>query len=350
MKNSFYYCFALLFCSFLSQCQPAAPFARMADMPMAITNNALCGITIDNKEYVYSFGGLGKNKTHEDITLRSFKYDVQENLWSEIAALPDTMGKVAAAANVIKGKIYIVGGYYVFPDGHEKSSPNVHVYDPTTDTYLPDAANIPTPIDDQVQTVWRDSLLYVITGWSDSLNVKTVQMYEPEENTWQYANPLPEEYSYAVFGSSGVIVNNTIYYMGGAGNRQNKNFPIQSILREGKIDPSNPLNIKWSSSTIENAGIYRSAAFLLNGQASWINGAELSYNYNGIAYTGPPVDPLQQIIQFDSVTRTVITLSQQVPQVMDLRGAAIFSDKIIIAGGMLPNQVVSQQTFIIYPR
>ena len=40
---------------------------------------------------------------------------------------------------------------------------------------MPDGADIPKAIDDQVQAVWQDSLIYVITGWSNTTNVVDVQ-------------------------------------------------------------------------------------------------------------------------------------------------------------------------------
>lgn len=320
------------------------PIEELAELSIPITNNAVCGVVVDGKEYVYSFGGLGAGKTHEDITLRSFRLDVQANIWTEIDPLPDTMPKIAAAASVVKGKIYIIGGYHVFPDGHEKSSPKVHVFDPVKNQYLDNAADVPTPIDDQVQAVWQDSLIYVITGWSDSLNVDKVQVFKPEANHWHYGTSLPDEYSYNVFGGSGTIVGNTIYYAGGAGNRQNKNFPIQSYIRTGQINPENPLDIKWSTAEIENAGIYRSGAFNINNKPAWIGGADLSYNYNGISYTKKPVEPLSQILIYDEGENTIGKSPIQIPAIMDMRGVAQFNGFIIICGGIEANQKVTNRT------
>ena len=115
MKNAI---LALIF-SLLINCSPTED--KPADLPMAVSNNALTSLTVDGKRYVYTFGGMGAGKTHKDITLRSFRYSLDENLWEELPPLPDTMPKIAAAASVVKDKIYIIGGYYVFPDGHEKS-------------------------------------------------------------------------------------------------------------------------------------------------------------------------------------------------------------------------------------
>lgn len=329
-------------------CSKPSGIKNLADMPIAVTNNAVCGVTINGEDYVYSFGGLSSGKTYKDITLRSFRLKISANMWEEIDPLPDTMGKIASAASVLKDKIYIVGGYHVFPDGHEKSSAKVHVYDPASNKYLEDAQDIPTPIDDQVQAIWKDSLLYVVSGWSDSLNVGLVQVYEPTQNVWQYGTSVPDVYSYSVFGSSGVIVGNELYFAGGAGNRKNKNFPIQSYVRIGRINPGNALEIVWNTTAIEAAGIYRPGAMAYSGQPAWLNGADLSYNYNGVAYTGPKVEPLAQLLVFDKATKTLRKAHLEVPRVMDLRGVASFEDYFVVAGGMLAQQRVSNKTFLTY--
>ncbi|MEM8894623.1 MAG: hypothetical protein AAGC88_08605 [Bacteroidota bacterium] len=343
IKLSFFGMLGLLSVSCSSQIE----ITELAEMPMAITNHAIASVKVDGKDFVYTFGGLGPGKTHEDITLSSFKYDVADNVWSEIQALPDTMGKVASAASTVDGKIYIVGGYYVFPDGHEKSSAKVHVYDPKSDQYLDDAADIPIPIDDQVQVVWQDSLIYVISGWSDSLNINKVLVFDPASNLWQIANDLPNTAEFSIFGSTGVCIDNQIYFAGGAGNRQDGNFPLQPFIRIGQIDPSNPNNVSWSSTTSEVARLYRPGVGVIDGLPIWIGGARQSYNYNGIAYVGNPVEPISELRFFDMQNenwkKQEIELS-----IMDLRGTAQIDDSsLIIAGGIGSGQVVSNKSYLL---
>jgi hypothetical protein len=334
---------AIFFSVTIVSCSVGVQIEELADMPMAITNHAITAVEIDGKDYVYTFGGLGEGKTNEDITLQSFKYDVEANIWTEIASLPDTMGKLAAAASTVNGKIYIIGGYHVFPDGHEKSSAKVHVYDPTANRFLADAADIPIPIDDQVQVVWRDKLIFVISGWSDSLNINTVQIFDPLKNQWQMGNDLPNTPEFSVFGSTGVCVEDQIYFAGGAGNRQEGNFPLQSFIRVGSIDPDQPTQVSWISSENDNARLYRPGVGLIDGNPVWIGGATQSYNYNGIAYVGNPVEPMQELRSFDSST-SAWTIKHLEYKVMDLRGSAQIGDKtIIIAGGMGANQTVSKK-------
>lgn len=330
----------------LSCAQP--PSQRVINkLPLGVSNNAVTAINLSGKEYIYSFGGIDNTKSHSGITLKSFRYSVSENQWDEIDPLPDTMPKIAAAASVVKGKIYIIGGYYVFPDGHEKSSAKVHVYDPEANQYLENGADLPTPIDDQVQAVWNDSLIYVASGWSDSLNVNHVQVYTPGEH-WHYATFLPDTPGFKVFGSSGFFVGNDVYFAGGAGNGREAKFPIQSSIKIGHINPENPLEIEWEEITDSLAGIYRPAAVVINNKPHWIGGSSKSYNYNGIAYTGGGVNPVTKGRYFDPATERMSFVDWSVPQVMDLRGIAELSDgNLAIVGGMSPNQQVSNEVVII---
>jgi len=89
-----------------------------------------------------------------------------------------------------------------------------------------------------VQAVWRDSLLYVITGWSNSNNIRFTQVYDPITDSWTNGSLLPNDNNYTSFGASGTIIGDKIYYFGGA--RSTGNFPIQNYMRTGKINPNDP--------------------------------------------------------------------------------------------------------------
>jgi N-acetylneuraminic acid mutarotase len=189
----------------------------LVNMPEAVSNNAVASATVDDTTYIYSFAGIDTSRDWFGIHLKGFRYNVQSQVWDTIAPLPDPNGgKIAAGASNVKGKIYIIGGYHVASNYSEISSAKVHIYDPTTNSYLPDGADIPVAIDDQVQAVWRDSLIYVITGWSNSNNVNNVQIYNPSTDTWTTGTPVPNNSQYKVFGGSGTIVGDSIYYIGGA--------------------------------------------------------------------------------------------------------------------------------------
>jgi Kelch motif/Secretion system C-terminal sorting domain len=323
-------------------------YTALAPLPAAVSNNAVTAATANGKSYVYSFCGIDSTKLWSGIHLQAWRYDVAANAWAALPPVPDPDGgKIAAAASFLKGKIYVVGGYHVAQNGNEASSNRVHVFDPATNAWLPDAAPLPVPIDDHVQATWRDSLLYIVTGWSNTTNVPNVQIFNPLSNSWSAGTPLPNNTDFKVFGASGVIIGDTILYAGGA--RTGSNFPPTSFFRKGVINPENPFEITWTGWDEPSAKGYRMAAATLGHQAVWLGGSDVTYNYDGIAYNGSGgVPPLDRTTLFDPLGDNFHQTNGNMPAVMDLRGAAQITDnEVIIVGGMTAGQQVTNQVWRI---
>ncbi len=322
-------------------------WTEVSPMPFPTTNNAVCGLDIGGEQYMYSFGGLDSTKIWSGIHNRCFRYTVSSDQWTEIDSLPETLPVIAAAASVVKNKIYIIGGYHVYATGNESSSNKVHIYDPVAGSFAPDGASIPLPIDDHVQCVWRDSLIFVVTGWSNSGNVPAVQIYDPGLDQWQSGTQTPASAYYTAFGASGYILGDTLYYHGGAAGGS---FLARKYMRKGYIDPADPTNITWTlmADAPGDAG-YRSACSGTDNTIFWVGGSPKSYNYDGIAYDGSGgVDPSARVLHFNN---SVYEYSDEINQpfgVMDLRGIAeLGNNRWAICGGMDTNQVVSARTFIL---
>lgn len=318
-------------------------------MPEPVSNNAVCGWQEDSPSsnfYVYSFGGIDSTQQSSGIHLKSWKYDLNNDTWTDLPSLPDTLGKLASGASEIDGIIYIIGGYHVFTNGSELSSHKVHRFDCQGDTFLSDGADIPIAIDDHVQAVWNDSLIYVVTGWSNFRNVKNVQVYNPKKNAWMVATDVPNTNDYKSFGAGGFIDGNTIYYYGGA--QFDTNFPIQSVLRIGKINEENPLEIEWSDTTYSNEhALYRSVAIMLD-NPTWIGGSRITYNYDPIAYNGSGVVvPAAAIQQLENDEMTVSNCDDVI---MDYRGLAhkMNTGEVFLAGGIGRFGVTSDQLLKLY--
>ena len=182
---------------------------------------------------------------------------------------PDTLGRVASAASVVNRVAYVIGGYRVRRTTLRAQFRPGPPLRPGVRVWLPDGAPVPVPIDDRVQAVWRDSLIYVVTGWSDGTNVPDVQVYDPANDAWQSATPVPNNNLYKVFGASGTIVGDTIYYYGGAS--LGFNFPAQDRLRMGIIDPADPLQVTWLPPVSTGRTVYRPAASpWREGRTGWV--------------------------------------------------------------------------------
>ncbi|MBL4625767.1 MAG: T9SS type A sorting domain-containing protein [Flavobacteriales bacterium] len=318
---------------------------EMALMPEAVSNNAVCEGFVGSTPYVYSFCGIDTSKIYSGIHLKSFRYNTSTDIWETIAEVPDTMGKVAASANRVGDVIYVIGGYHVKANGNEISSKSVHRYDTQSNIWLSDGASIPIAIDDQVQAVYKDSLIYVITGWSNSNNVTSVQIYDTYNDSWQVGTSVPNTSTSRLFGGSGIIIGNTIYYYGGA---KNSSFSAGNTLTVGEIDSLDPTIIMWTDTILDSSiKSYRGACTKIWGTAMWIGGSSISYNFNGIAYNGSGgVPPNNQNFWLNNEDMSFGTDSLGLP--MDVRGVAstsLFTKYLV--GGMEDNQQVSRKTIKI---
>lgn len=309
---------------------------EMAPMPEPVSNNAVCEGFVNDTPFVYSFSGIDTTRHSGGIHLKCWRYNTVTDVWQPLPDLPDTLGKVAAAASRIGSIIYIVGGYHVAPNGNEYTSSKVHRFNTETSSFLSDAADVPAPVDDQVQAVWRDSLLLLATGWRGSgasgTNVPDVQWYNPATDTWTAATSVPNNNIYKSFGASGTIIGDTIYYYGGA--RLGFNFPASNSFVKGAINPADPTDITWTQVTPSpDVRGYRMAASQRNGTGYWFGGSAITFNYDGLAYSNnQPVPPTNRVFSYNPLTGWD-TISLLLP--MDLRGTArTNAHTFYIVGGM----------------
>ena len=349
MHMYFKYLILFLFFPSITYSQTGWTWTELKSMPERISNNAVTqGVDESGNVNVYSFSGIDSTKLYSGINLKSYRYNVTTALWEIITSLPDGQGKIAAGASTIKNKIYIVGGYHVNANGSEVSSTKVHVYDPITNTYLLDGADIPVAIDDHVQAVWRDSLIYVVTGWSNNNNVPDVQIYDPANDNWLVGTATPNITQYKMFGASGVIIGDTIYYNGGV--TSGFSFNATSYLRMGVIDPIDPTIITWSQLQDNPGGNgYRMAAANYNNRCFWIGGSGTAYNYDGIAYNGSGgVEPHSRILTYQKDWNMWFEGLGSPYGIMDLRGIAqVTPTSWIICGGMETGQFVTNRAFLL---
>ena len=224
--------------------------ADIPALPQAVTNNAVVSVTTTNGEYLVSFAGLGKGRTHSDTL---------------------AVGELA----------YVFGGYSVAEDGTEISTPWVHSFDPVSGQFE-ERAEMPVPVDDAVAVTFEDRYIYLISGWHDLGNVNLVQRYDTIENSWSQATPIPGP---AVFGHAGGIVSNTIVYCDGVAievhENQGRDFVAVSDCYQGIIDASDSRRIDWR--VVEaHPGLprYRMAATGAEefGGVLFIGGSENPYN------------------------------------------------------------------------
>ena len=340
--------------------------SSLPSMPEPVANNAVTSAYSGDTLCVYSFCGIDSTKTPAGIHLKAWRYNTVSEVWSQLPDVPDATGngKIAAGASTVDNKIYLIGGYYVADNFSEESSNDVHVFNPETNSWEADGAPIPVPIDDHVQAVWNGTHIYVITGWSDNQNVANVQIYTPVNDLWLEGTSTPDNSDYKVFGGSGDILGNTIYYHGGV--RSSFGFFPTAEVRKGVINPENPLEIEWEILGDSELGTtYRAAAISIPTANSvyWFGGSQLGYNFDGIDYNGTgPVAPLGIIKAHNIFTEEVINQAPLNNQTffelsMDLRGIARLTSvqseeengefSAVICGGMHGGAEVNNRVFKI---
>jgi len=317
---------------------------EVATLPEGVSNNAVAQAEVNGTPFIYSFSGIDNTKIRTGIHLKSWKYNTLTGEVTSLPDLPDTRGKIAAAASQVGDIIYVTGGYYVMAGGSEESSALVHRFDTRADTFLADGAPTPVPTDDHVQLVWRDSLIYCITGWSNSTNIPDVQIYDPTLDRWQVGTSVPNNDNYKSFGSGATILGDTMYYFGGAESTfpTGNPFPIQSGLRRGIISREDPTQIDWTLTDLSPEVGYRTAGLTHGGRVYWLGGSDITYNFNAIAYRdGRAVQPSRDIVEVDPLTGDVAVSSNSIVP-MDLRQIAQVSDSVYyIMGGMQADRQVS---------
>jgi len=329
--------------------QPGWEWEVLPPMPEPVSNNAVVEAFSGDSLCVYSFTGISEGLNPADIHLKSWRYNTVTQEWSSLPDVDDFRGKIAAGASVVDNVIYLIGGYHVFNNFSEQTSNKVHRFDPEANEWLEDGSDLPVATDDHVQAVWRDSLIFVVTGWSQNTNVNDVQIYDPSTDEWTAGTPTPNSNSFESFGASGTIIGDTIYYYGGT---QISGFSFQATgdFRKGVINPEDPTDILWSLITANDLpNGYRMACTSYGNEIVWIGGSEVSYNFDAIAYNGGfVVEPFEEIRTFDTETGEWSFFENSPFPIMDLRGIARVSEiEWIIAGGIGLGQEVSDQTFLI---
>ncbi len=342
-------------------CEPGAPrgtpanevvaagdrtaWSEIAPLPAPVTNNAVAGVLAGGREYLVSMLGLDSTRAYSGIHDRMFRYDVAAADWTEIPG--PGVGRIAATAQAVRGVIYLFGGYTVAADGGERSLARLDILEPASGEWRA-GAPIPVPVDDAVSGVWRDSLVYLISGWHDRDNVRDVQVYDPFTDRWRAATPIPGP---RVFGHSGAIAGNTIIYIDGV-----RRFPTRPRYRItgaaylGAIDPADPTKIEWRELPPHpGPPLYRMAAAAYGSRVIFAGGTTNPYNYDGLGYDGEPSGPSRTVFAFNVESGAWETWPSKPLASMDHRGFAVAGTRLYFLGGMTEHQKVTARVQLLEP-
>jgi N-acetylneuraminic acid mutarotase len=168
---------------------------------------------IENKIYIIG-GTIGFNSTTQEVITCSFNqvYDPITDSWETKEPMPTNRSQLDA--NVVDGKIYLIGGR---TGGQYTTAALNQVYDPKTDTWTTKEP-IPYPVVEYASAV-VDGKIYVIGGqdeFNNPMNLDLTQIYDPETDTWIFGTSIPNVVWQAAAGATtGEMAPKRIYVMGG---------------------------------------------------------------------------------------------------------------------------------------
>lgn len=176
-----------------------------------------------------------------------------------------------------------------------------------------------------------------------------MQVYFPKQDLWKEATSTPNDSTAKVFGASGTILGDTLYYLGGAS--YGKSFPLVNTFYKAYINPKNPLELEWQQTQQYPEPLrYRSGAFVSENKIYWLGGSAISYNYNGISYKNKQaVKPNTNLLSYNPQTGQFNLMEfQKSLAIMDIRNVGkIDEHTVVIVGGMNDKQEVSNKVFLI---
>jgi N-acetylneuraminic acid mutarotase len=252
--------------------------------------------------------------------------------WTPIAPVPGP-ARFGASAQVVRGKVYLIGGRSLGADGVERTVGMVDVYDPTSDAWT-SAASMPTPVADAASSVWRDSLVYVIAGRGDTGAVSDVQIFDPGTNRWARANSV---IGGAVYGHSGAIARDAIVYLDGARGGAGSEIPgtLEAAAWRGEIDPNNPTVIGWTRLPEHpGAPLFGGAAGVVGTRVLFLGGSDQAHDRAGLGAGGRPASPMALGLSYDVASSGWRYLRVPPTPTMDHRALLRAGGYLLIVGGM----------------
>ncbi len=232
---------ALLAASFLVSAAHAQKWSIVAPFPEA--SEELYGIALGGKLYV--FGGLAPGWTPKGLV---YEYDPAGDAWTKKKNMPLPLHHPAWVE--LNGKIYVFGGFVKPEKGPTAWQPidNSWEYDPRADTWKA-LAPLPGKRGGAAAAVVGGKI-YVIGGAAlhpgskeTSLHparphraVDTNEVYDPATDKWESRQTMPTARNHTAIG----VVNNKIYVIGG---RLGAAF-ITRAINTGIVEEYNPATDK----------------------------------------------------------------------------------------------------------
>ncbi len=327
----------------------AAAEEQYQPLPSPVTNNAVAAVRIDGQLLVYSFMGLGPQKSWSAVTNAAYALNVKYDKWTAIRPAPGS-GRLGTVAVGAADQVFLFGGYVLDPSGLEKTIPDVSIYDPTGLRWH-NGPDMPVPVRDAVAGAYRDRYIYVIGGLSQTGPTNQVQIYDAEEKRWLQGTP---SLGTPVFGHAGTVTGDTILYVDGA-----EKTPTAGGLKYltsdecwiGKINHHDPRKIEWKRLPAHpGVARYRIAAGGSEKEQRiyFAGGSDTVYDFTGVGLDGKLAEPSPVIFALNLKNEAWETIKENNPKpTMDHHGLIVTVDGLVVIGGMAKDQKVVGTTEIL---
>jgi N-acetylneuraminic acid mutarotase len=227
------------------------------------------GIAIyENK--IYCIGGYIKGSPPTGVNAAAVNevYDPATNTWTTKTPMPTA--RLNLRANVVNGKIYLIGGIPIPDTGRTLNE----VYDPASDTWTTKAP-IPTGVDLYASAVVGSKIFVIKSGLT--------QIYDTESDRWS-TGVAPPTNSF-IPSSATVAASNspTRIYLFGA----NTEGPYWMLTNPGFTTQTyDPTTANWTAGTPMPTGRFDAAVAAINDKLYVIGG----YNYGTPSGPGPTLN------------------------------------------------------------
>ncbi len=224
----------------------------------------------------------------------------------------DPTERLAGVAEVVNGKMYIVGGMTL-----SESLRSVDVYDPAADTWA-SAEAVPTDRSMAASAV-LNGCIYVIGGRNPEGGVlATVEKYDPAENTWTSCRDMPTRR----WGHAAVPASGKIFAFGGitgvGDNRRTSDL----------VEVYDPQRDTWTMGPSMPAPRHSPSAGVVNTQVFLISGKSVAYPQ---ASSSPAIT--DSVHRFDPATGSWTSVAP-IPHPRVSSTAVVVDDLIYVMGGM----------------
>ena len=262
---------AVLAAAVLLPAQTQGKWSKIANFPEP--SEEILGAAAGGKMYV--FAGLAPLWKPKGMV---YEYDPATNQWSK--KKPMALASHHVAFTSYRDKIYAFGGFVLPQSGPPAWVPinNAWEYDPAADSWRA-LAPMPTKRGAAVATAVGNKI-YVIGGATTppgssqtSIDqshpqqvVGTVEIYDPESNTWSQGSPMPTPRNHAAIG----VVNGKIYVIGGRVGAAFIGLASDTSVVEAYDPGSNswsaPLARMPTARSALAAGVYRGRIYVAGGE------------------------------------------------------------------------------------